>query len=144
MEKEHNQFKRIGNDLYMEHTIGITEALCGFQFSLTHLDDRKILIKYPPGKIIQPGKFSLCVRSDNYPIQIGFPNFFFFFFSPIFFLPLNFQILPQLFLNFLILKRGNVVRCHFFLPERSFFFWGGGVGVENFFVVFICCAHYHP
>ncbi|XP_063951808.1 dnaJ homolog subfamily A member 2-like [Lytechinus pictus] len=55
VEKEHNQFKRVGSDLYMEHTIGITEALCGVQFSLTHLDDRKILIKYPPGKVIQPG-----------------------------------------------------------------------------------------
>ena len=56
VEKEHNQFKRRGNDLYMEHTIGITEALCGFQFSLTHLDDRQLLIKYPPGKIIHPGE----------------------------------------------------------------------------------------
>ncbi|XP_071483479.1 dnaJ homolog subfamily A member 2-like [Diadema antillarum] len=55
VEKEHNQFKRQGTDLYMEHTIGITEALCGFQFSITHLDNRKLLVKYPPGKIIQPG-----------------------------------------------------------------------------------------
>ncbi|XP_035579587.1 dnaJ homolog subfamily A member 2-like [Zalophus californianus] len=34
------------------------EALCGFQFTFKHLDGRQIVVKYPPGKVIESG----CVR----------------------------------------------------------------------------------
>ncbi|TWW76389.1 dnaJ homolog subfamily A member 2b [Takifugu rubripes] len=57
-EKEHEDFRREGNDLYIVQRIGLVEALCGFQMTVTHLDGRQLLIKYPPGKIIEPG----CVR----------------------------------------------------------------------------------
>lgn len=40
----------------MVHRIGLVEALCGFQFTVTHLDGRQLLVKYPPGKVIEPGK----------------------------------------------------------------------------------------
>lgn len=52
--KEHPKFKRKFDDLYVEHTISLTEALCGFQFALTHLDGRQLLIKSNPGEIIKP------------------------------------------------------------------------------------------
>ncbi|KAH9301446.1 hypothetical protein KI387_013029, partial [Taxus chinensis] len=52
--KEHPKFKRKGDDLYVEHTLTLTEALCGFQFPLTHLDGRQLLIKSSPGEIIKP------------------------------------------------------------------------------------------
>lgn len=39
----------------MNHKIGLVEALCGFQFMLKHLDGRQIVVKYPPGKVIEPG-----------------------------------------------------------------------------------------
>lgn len=48
-------FRREGNDLYIVQRIGLVEALCGFQMTVTHLDGRQLLIKYPPGKIIEPG-----------------------------------------------------------------------------------------
>ncbi|XP_006729764.1 dnaJ homolog subfamily A member 2 [Leptonychotes weddellii] len=51
-------FQRDGNDLHMTYKIGLVEALCGFQFTFKHLDGRQIVVKYPPGKVIEPG----CVR----------------------------------------------------------------------------------
>lgn len=49
-------YRRDGNDLFMNHKIGLVEALCGFQFMLKHLDGRQIVVKYPAGKVIEPGK----------------------------------------------------------------------------------------
>ena len=60
-QKEHPKFKRKGDDLFLEHTLSLTEALCGFQFILAHLDGRQLLIKSNPGEVIKPGTFSLCV-----------------------------------------------------------------------------------
>lgn len=50
------EFRRDGNDLHMVQRIGLVEALCGFQITITHLDGRQLLVKYPPGKVIEPGK----------------------------------------------------------------------------------------
>lgn len=55
-QKEHPKFKRKGDDLFVEHSLSLTEALCGFQFPLTHLDGRQLLIKSNPGEVIKPGK----------------------------------------------------------------------------------------
>ncbi|KAJ8565583.1 hypothetical protein K7X08_008159 [Anisodus acutangulus] len=55
--KEHPKFKRKFDDLYVEHTLTLTEALCGFQFVPTHLDGRQLLIKSNPGEVIKPGKY---------------------------------------------------------------------------------------
>ena len=49
-------FQRDGNDLHMTYKIGLVEALCGFQCTFKHLDGRQIVVKYPPGKVIEPGK----------------------------------------------------------------------------------------
>ncbi|MCD9639999.1 DNAj domain protein, partial [Datura stramonium] len=56
-QKEHPKFKRKGDDLFVEHTLTLTEALCGFQFVLTHLDNRQLLIKSQPGEVIKPDQF---------------------------------------------------------------------------------------
>lgn len=53
--KEHDKFVREGDNLFMKHTIGLTEALCGFHFCLKHLDGRDIVFKTSPGDIIEPG-----------------------------------------------------------------------------------------
>ena len=55
-QKEHETFKRSGNDLYLEKEITLSEALCGFDMVITHLDDRSIKVHCPPGKVIEPGK----------------------------------------------------------------------------------------
>jgi DnaJ family protein A protein 2 len=54
--KDHPKFKRKGDDLFVQHSLTLTEALCGFQFPLTHLDGRQLLIKCIPGEIIKPGQ----------------------------------------------------------------------------------------
>ncbi|EOA20722.1 hypothetical protein CARUB_v10001042mg [Capsella rubella] len=56
-QKEHPKFKRKGDDLFVEHTLSLTEALCGFQFVLTHLDSRKLLIKSNPGEVVKPDSY---------------------------------------------------------------------------------------
>mmetsp|Transcript_16314 Transcript_16314/g.26459 ORF Transcript_16314/g.26459 Transcript_16314/m.26459 type:complete len:522 (+) Transcript_16314:76-1641(+) len=53
-QQEHEVFKRKGADLFVERTISLVEALCGFTMSLTHLDGRKLLIKTQPGELIKP------------------------------------------------------------------------------------------
>ena len=53
-QQEHPQFKRKGADLYVERSISLVEALCGFQIELTHLDGRKLLIRTKPGEIVKP------------------------------------------------------------------------------------------
>merc|ERR1712070_266466 len=56
-EKEHDVFKRHGADLYVEKTISLVEALCGFQMELTKLDGRTLVIKTKPGDVVKPCKF---------------------------------------------------------------------------------------
>lgn len=54
-QKENAKFKRKGDDLFVEHTLSLVESLCGFQFILTHLDSRQLLIKSLPGEVVKPG-----------------------------------------------------------------------------------------
>lgn len=49
----------------MNHKIGLVEALCGFQFMLKHLDGRQIVVKYPAGKVIEPGKRTCVLRCSD-------------------------------------------------------------------------------
>lgn len=64
--KEHPKFKRKFDDLYVDHTLSLTEALCGFQFALTHLDGRQLLIKSNPGEIIKPGQYK-AINDEGMP-----------------------------------------------------------------------------
>ncbi|KAJ7568975.1 hypothetical protein O6H91_01G055400 [Diphasiastrum complanatum] len=64
--KDHPMFKRKGDDLFVEHSLTLTEALCGFQFALTHLDGRQLLIKSAPGEIIKPGQFK-SINDEGMP-----------------------------------------------------------------------------
>lgn len=53
-EKEHDTFKRKGADLLITKTLSLNEALCGFEWTITHLDKRKVVIKSRPGEVIKP------------------------------------------------------------------------------------------
>ncbi|CAI0447542.1 unnamed protein product [Linum tenue] len=66
-QKEHPRFKRKGDDLFVEHTLSLTEALCGFQFVITHLDGRQLLIKSLPGEVVKPDSFK-AVNDEGMPL----------------------------------------------------------------------------
>jgi len=53
--KEHDRFKRSGNDLIMTRSISLVEALTGFEFSFQHLDKRNIIVKSAPEQVVKPG-----------------------------------------------------------------------------------------
>ncbi|MCO5560246.1 hypothetical protein L7F22_013857 [Adiantum nelumboides] len=55
--KERAKFKRKGDDLFVEYTLNLNEAPCGFQFVIVHLDGRKLLIKPAPREVVKPGQF---------------------------------------------------------------------------------------
>lgn len=48
-----------GDDLVVENTLLLREALCGFQFVLTHLDGRQLLIKSSAAEVVKPGQFKV-------------------------------------------------------------------------------------
>jgi len=54
-QKEHSVFKREGDDLVIEKKILLVEALCGFQFTITQLDGRVLVVKSREKEIIRPG-----------------------------------------------------------------------------------------
>ena len=56
-EKEHATFKRKGPDLFLEKDISLTEALCGFKTTVTHLDKRQLVIATNEGDVIKPNSF---------------------------------------------------------------------------------------
>lgn len=53
-EKPHATFKRKNADLLYQKNLTLSEALCGFEFMITHLDGRQILVKSKPGEVVQP------------------------------------------------------------------------------------------
>jgi DnaJ homolog subfamily A member 2 len=52
-ETEHSLFKRKGADLLITKTLSLNEALCGFEWKITHLDNREVVIKNRPGEVIK-------------------------------------------------------------------------------------------
>ncbi|KAM5556142.1 dnaJ protein [Rosa sericea] len=66
-QKEHPKFKRKMDDLFVEHSLSLTDALCGFQFVLNHLDGRQLLIKSNPGQVVKPDSFK-AVNDEGMPM----------------------------------------------------------------------------
>lgn len=64
----HKEFKRSFNDLYVKRTITLNQALCGFKLKLRHLDNRRIVLCVPPGKVIKTGDMRLA-KNEGMPIQ---------------------------------------------------------------------------
>jgi DnaJ family protein A protein 2 len=63
---KHDTFKRDGMDLHMKQKLSLAEALCGFQFTITHLDGRKLTVCSQPGEIIKPGQ-KKCIVGEGMP-----------------------------------------------------------------------------
>jgi len=52
-EQEHEKFKRRGNDLIMTMNLELVEALCGFQKTVTTLDQRTLVVTNIPGDVVK-------------------------------------------------------------------------------------------
>lgn len=66
-QSEHDVFARKRDDLIMTHSVGITEALCGFQMVFQHLDGRDIVVTHLPGEVISPGAVKV-VTGEGMPM----------------------------------------------------------------------------
>ncbi|XP_059486110.1 dnaJ homolog subfamily A member 2-like [Neocloeon triangulifer] len=64
--KPHEKFQRTNDDLFMTHTITITEALCGFILVVKHLDGRELVVRQPAGEVVKPGDFK-GIKGEGMP-----------------------------------------------------------------------------
>ena len=64
----HAVFKRKNTDLLVTQRIGLSDSLCGFDFSLKHLDGRQLRIQSKPGEIIRPGQVK-CIEGEGMPVH---------------------------------------------------------------------------
>lgn len=67
-EEPHPYFTRKNNDLILEKKISLVEALCGFEFSIKHLDGRVLRIKSENSAIVKPGDIKV-IESEGMPIH---------------------------------------------------------------------------
>ncbi|CAN0257819.1 dnaJ homolog subfamily A member 1-like [Lethenteron reissneri] len=67
-QKEHDVFRRKGQDLLMEMEISLTEALCGFRRPIKTLDNRTIVITSHPGEVIKYDAIK-CVLNEGMPFH---------------------------------------------------------------------------
>lgn len=51
----------------MTKKIHLAEALCGFHMVIKHLDKRDLIVKYPAGQVIEPGKGCFLVWTSSVP-----------------------------------------------------------------------------
>jgi len=65
-QKEHPVFKRDGPNLFMKKAITLQEALCGFKFTITHLDGRVLLVKSDDATVYTPGSYK-AVKDEGMP-----------------------------------------------------------------------------
>jgi len=65
-EKKHDIFKRNGNDLFIEQSIPLSEALAGTTFVFKHLDGRQIYVKTEKGDVITPGEIKV-ISNEGMP-----------------------------------------------------------------------------
>lgn len=65
-EKEHDVYKRSGDDLMIQMELELVEALCGFQKSIKTLDQRELVITLLPGEVIKHGDVR-CVHNEGMP-----------------------------------------------------------------------------
>lgn len=70
-EKEHEVWKRKGADLLMMMDINLSECLCGFTRTITHLDGRVLEVNVPAGTVTKPDQVKV-IEGEGMP-QFGNP-----------------------------------------------------------------------
>jgi DnaJ family protein A protein 2 len=65
-EKENDVFKRKGADLVLSMDISLSEALCGFTRTITHMDGRVLRIDSKPGSVMKPDSVRM-IQGEGMP-----------------------------------------------------------------------------
>lgn len=65
-------FKRKGDDLLYKHRITLAESLIGFKFTITHMDERTLVVASQSGDVIRPGSKKVVI-GEGMPIK-GMPS----------------------------------------------------------------------
>lgn len=67
-QKEHDRFKRNGDDLFYDAKIDLVTALAGGKIQIPHLDDRILIVEILPGEVIKPGDLK-AVMGQGMPTE---------------------------------------------------------------------------
>lgn len=67
IQKPHEFFERSGDNLIIEHSITLTEALCGFEFPIKHLDGRNLSLKSLAGDVVKKDSIK-AIKGEGMPI----------------------------------------------------------------------------
>ncbi|KAF9575600.1 Type I HSP40 co-chaperone [Mortierella alpina] len=67
-QKEHDRFKRNGDDLFYDAKIDLVTALAGGKIHIPHLDDRILIVEILPGEVIKPGDLK-AVMGQGMPTE---------------------------------------------------------------------------
>jgi DnaJ-class molecular chaperone/serine/threonine protein kinase len=70
-EKQHDVFRRMGSDLIANVELTLSEALCGFKRSFTHLDGRVLMYSTFDGQITRPGSYR-SIEGEGMPCRDTF------------------------------------------------------------------------
>jgi len=54
-EQKHPLFRREGRHLLLTKELSLRESLCGFEFTIQHLDGRRLLVKSEPNRVYKHG-----------------------------------------------------------------------------------------
>lgn len=65
--KNHDQFERKDDDLFMRKKISLNEALCGYSTVVKHLDGRHLVLSTSKGVVIKPESIQM-VAGEGMPI----------------------------------------------------------------------------
>lgn len=65
-EKEHDHFKRKGADLVYSMTLKLSESLCGFTRTITHLDGRVLVVESKAGEVVKPDALKM-IQGEGMP-----------------------------------------------------------------------------
>ena len=66
MQKDHDKFKRSGNNLVIKHRVSLVDALCGVNVLVKHMDDRHIHITNEDNQTIIPNSIHV-IKGEGMP-----------------------------------------------------------------------------
>ncbi len=67
-QKPHKTFRRDGDDLHMDMTISLKEALLGFSRTVKHLDGHEVEVSMPEGRVTKPWQV-IRLRGEGMPVH---------------------------------------------------------------------------